>query len=225
MERLRQVFLWLRQVSERLQQLFLRLRQVSEQDPHPLAPSPTRTHARPGEGGTRGSTGDQGVADPVQYLLRTVEKLLVLDAEHSQAQGEKESVPALIVELLGPIRVNPAVQLDDQLPFMTVEIGHIASDRNLPSELGTQQLAIPQQLPERRFRFGLCFPQPPTPRSLLLRRTSRRKAIQRSRKRHAEIVSRLERGSLRPGVVGFPLSRAGVSAGGRGGQGVRVPLS
>jgi hypothetical protein len=64
--------------------------------------------------------------------------------------------------------VDSSIELDDQLPFMTVEVCDVSANRDLAPELAAHQLAVPQHLPKCRLDLGLLGSQLPYPLTLFL---------------------------------------------------------
>ena len=112
-------------------------------NPHPLTPSPTRTPTHPGEGEPGGSATDQRLADLREDRLGGAEGLFIGEAENSQPKRAEKGVAVQIVELLIRVRVDSAIQLDDQLPFVAVEVDDVAANRYLAPELFADQPPIP----------------------------------------------------------------------------------
>jgi hypothetical protein len=126
----------------------------------PSPPGPlSRPHSRPpGRGGTRTSTSEEEIANPVQCVGGSTENLFVREAEDSQTERAEGHVAVQIVLLLFWIRMDPAIELDDQLALVAVEVRHKAADRSLAPELTADQLPVAQQLPERCFGVRLFRP-------------------------------------------------------------------
>ena len=101
--------------------------------------------ARSGKGGV-GVTFpllEHDVGDCLQCSGRAFEHHFVLQPEHSQPLALKLPVSKGIVFALALPCVGGTVQLDDETRFVALEVGDVATDRVLATELGSQQPPIP----------------------------------------------------------------------------------
>jgi hypothetical protein len=85
--------------------------------------------------------------------------------------------------------VGSSIKLDDQLPFVAVEVCDVSANCYLAPELAAHQLAIPQQLPECRLGLGLLGSQLTDPLALFFRGKRRAKTVEGTRKSHCRMLS------------------------------------
>jgi hypothetical protein len=109
-------------------------------------------------GGPAGILPD-GFVNLLEHGVRILEDLLVREAKDREPEGSEIEIPVLVMGGLKPILVDGAVELNDELVAMAVEIRDVAADWHLAAELQTEEIAISKQSPEGFFGGCLRLPQ------------------------------------------------------------------
>lgn len=83
-----------------------------------------------------------------QNSFAVVKDLAVGETEDGTAESAEIEIPVLVVPGLLRVVVHLAVQLDDELEGVTVEVGDEDADGRLPAKLELPQPPVPQDLPQ-----------------------------------------------------------------------------
>ena len=84
----------------------------------------------------------------------------IREPEDAEAQSLEVGVPIPVVEDLRVFFMDRAVQLQDELELVAVEVRDVGADRHLAAKLEAEEFPIAQVLPESLFRGSADPPQP-----------------------------------------------------------------
>lgn len=93
----------------------------------------------------------------VRHLPVTAIDPIVGKPQHTKTLARQPLVPLRVMIRI----VEGTIRLDDQPVFQASEVDHIASKRDLATELQSFQTTVSQQLPKASFRFGAPPPESP----------------------------------------------------------------
>ncbi len=100
--------------------------------------------------------------DLLNDSFRLTQDVAVPEPKHLKPTRLQSSRSDIIVRYL--VEVLAAVQFGDQLGVDAAEIGDVRVDRDLPTELETIELPVPECAPEVRFGVGLLRMEGRSPR-------------------------------------------------------------
>jgi hypothetical protein len=95
---------------------------------------------------------DQLAANFFGHVLGIQEHVVIPESNHLVPHGRKVAGSTLIVA--GTLDMLPAIDLDDQFDLGADEVGDVRTDRHLPAEAKTLDLAASQLLPELALGVG-----------------------------------------------------------------------
>jgi hypothetical protein len=81
------------------------------------------------------------------------ESFNVGEAQHAVAESEKIAVAIYVMGLLAISLMHFAVKLHHQAHLVAIEVCDVAADRYLTTELEALDLTVPEQFPQRLFRW------------------------------------------------------------------------